>query len=279
MMLATAIIVFREVLEAVLIIGIVLAATQNVAGSRRMAALGVTAGVFGASLLAGFADYLTSLLHGTGQDVFNAAAMLLAVVMLAWHNIWMSRHGREMAAEMSQMGESVALGSKPLRMLGLVVAIAVLREGSECVLFLWGVASTGETTGLDLAEGGALGVAAGIALGATIYLGLLGIPTRRLFTVTSWMITLLAAGMAAQAVTFLAAAGLLNVADTPLWDSSALLSEDSIPGRILHTLMGYSDRPNASQMAAWLVTLLVIPLATQAVKTLCPPLKAAQPAQ
>ena len=266
-MLATSVIVFREVIEAVLVIGIVLAATQTVAGSRQMVGFGVVVGVSCAVVLAIFADLLSSLFDGTGQDVFNAAAMLLAVGMLAWHNIWMSKHGREMAAEMADVGNAVASGGKPLHVLGMVVAIAVLREGSECVLFLWGIATSGNTTLIEMIEGGILGIAAGIAVGATIYLGLLGIPTRKLFTVTSWMITLLAAGMAAQAVVFLSAAGLIDIADIPLWDSSAFISDDSIVGRILHTLTGYTDRPNAAQLAAWAATVAVIGGATRLVKT------------
>lgn len=278
-MLAASVIVFREVLEAALIIGIVLAATQTVSGSRKMVAIGIVFGVLGAVLLALFADFLSSLLQGTGQDVFNAAAMILAVCMLAWHNIWMTKHGREMSDEMKGIGRSVSSGSKPLHVLGIVVAIAVLREGGECVLFLWGIASSGTTTFWDMAQGGVMGIGAGVALGATIYFGLLGIPMRHLFIITSWMITLLAAGMAAQAVIFLSAAGLIDIVDQPLWDSSAFLDEDSIAGRILHTLTGYSDRPNAVQLAVWIGTILLIALLTKWAKGGPTEIKAVQQVQ
>ena len=278
-MLATSVIVFREVLEAVLIIGIVLAATQTVLGSRRMVAVGVGFGVIGAVLLALFADFLSSLLQGTGQDVFNASAMIMAVGMLAWHNIWMNKHGREMSDEMKGIGHSVSSGSKPLHVLGIVVAIAVLREGGECVLFLWGIASSGSTSFAEMVEGGIMGIGAGAAVGATIYFGLLGIPMRHLFVITSWMITLLAAGMAAQAVIFLSAAGLIDIVDQPLWDSSAFLDEESIAGRILHTLTGYSDRPNAVQLAVWIGTILLITLATKWAKSDQSQIKAIQQAQ
>ena len=277
-MLATSVIVFREVLEAALIIGIVLAATQTVLGSRRMVGFGIVGGVAGAVTLAMFADMLASLFEGTGQDVFNAAAMMMAVCMLAWHNIWMTKHGREMVMEMESVGQSVSSGTKPLHVLGLVVAIAVLREGSECVLFLWGIATSGNTGFFEMVEGGIIGIAAGTAVGATIYFGLLGIPTRHLFTVTSWMITLLAAGMASQAVIFLSAAGLIDIMDTPVWDTSWILSDDSIAGRIIHTLTGYTDRPNAVQLTVWAVTILVISFASRLVKS-APDLKAAQQAQ
>ncbi len=266
-MLAASLIVFREVLEAVLVIGIVLAATKHVVGSRRMVSFGIVAGVAGALLMAGFADVLASQFEGTGQDVFNAGAMILAVGMLGWHNIWMTKHGREMAADMAGIGHAVSDGSKPLRVLGLVIAIAVLREGGETVLFLWGIATSGQTTVVEMVQGLAIGIGLGISVGATLYQGLLRIPARHLFQVTSWMITLLAAGMAAQAITFLSAAGLIEVIDTPVWDSSSILSEDSILGRMLHTLVGYMDRPNMVQLAAWCCTVLIISMSTRLIKS------------
>jgi high-affinity iron transporter len=266
-MLAASVIVFREVLEAVLVIGIVLAATKEVIGSRRMVGIGVLCGVAGAFMMAMFADVLSSQFEGTGQDVFNACAMILAVSMLAWHNIWMTKHGRELAANMSDIGCGVADGSKHIRILGIVVAIAVLREGGETVLFLWGIATSGQNTLIEMIEGVSIGIGCGILLGAGIYFGLLRIPHRHLFRVTSWLITLLAAGMAAQAVTFLAAAGLINVVDTPVWDSSGILSEESIFGRMMHTLTGYMDRPNSVQLLAWAATILVITYSTKLIKS------------
>ena len=65
--------------------------------------------------------------------------------MLGWHNVWMSRHGREMAAEATRIGKDVLAGARPLYALALVCGIAVLREGSEIVLFLYGIAVAGGT--------------------------------------------------------------------------------------------------------------------------------------
>ena len=99
-MLATLVIVFREVIEAGLIVGIVLAATQGVARRGLWVGYGITGGVLGACLVAAFAGELASLFEGSGQEVFNATILLLAVCMLTWHNVWMAGHGREMAREM-----------------------------------------------------------------------------------------------------------------------------------------------------------------------------------
>jgi high-affinity iron transporter len=257
-MLASLIIVFREVFEAGLIVGIVLAATCGIARRGVFIAGGVGAGVIGAALVAAFAGALSDALAGRGQEVFNAAILSLAVVMLGWHNLWMASHGREMAREMKAMGHAVAAGDKSLVAMAMVVAIAVLREGAEVVLFLYGIAaSSGEGWPL-LIVGGVLGIALGAAVSCLLYLGLVAIPVHRLFTVTSWLIALVAAGMAGQAAAILAGIDLIPSWGYQLWDTSWLLPQDSLAGRALHALVGYSDRPMGVQLAAYLATLATL---------------------
>jgi len=256
-MLGALIIVFREVIEAGLIIGIVMAATRGVAGRGRWVTYGVAAGVLGAAVVAFFAGAISQAFAGSGQELFNAAVLGLAVVMLMWHNAWMARHGREIAAEMRQIGAAVSEGSKPLTALAIVIGLAVLREGSEVVLFLYGIFASG-TSGDSLLVGGILGVGAGVVFTALTYFGLLAIPTRYIFSVTSWLIALLAAGLAAQAVQFLNNGGFLVVLDRTLWDTSWLLSEDTIFGHLVHTLIGYTARPTELQLIVYVGTLLAM---------------------
>ena len=185
-----------------------------------------------------------------------------AVVMLMWHNAWMARHGREMTAEMAAVGEAVTTGKRPMTALAVVVGLAVLREGSEVVLFLYGIVATG-TSASALLIGGTLGLAVGAAFTALTYYGLLAIPARYIFAVTTVLIALLAAGMAAQAVQFLDAAGWINVLGQRLWDTSGVLPQDGIVGRMLHTLVGYTDRPTELQLIAYLATLAVMAALTR----------------
>ena len=256
-MLGALIIVFREVIEAGLIVGIVMAATRGVVGRGRWITIGVIGGVLGASVVAMFAGAISDAFQGAGQELFNAGVLGIAVIMLMWHNAWMARHGREIADEMRQVGTAVSEGAKPLTALAIVVGLAVLREGSEVVLFLYGIMASG-TSGSALLVGCVFGIAAGAAFTALTYLGLLAIPNRHIFSVTSWLIALLAAGMAAQAVQFLNNAGLVVALDRTLWDTSWLLSEKSIFGRLLHTLVGYIDRPTEMQLIVYVATLLAM---------------------
>jgi high-affinity iron transporter len=257
-MLASLIIVFREVFEAGLIVGIVLAATRGVPRRGTFIAGGVGVGLVGAGLLAGFAGALADSLAGRGQEVFNATVLAIAVLMLGWHNLWMASHGRELAGEMKAMGQAVAGGAKSLIAMAIVVAIAVLREGAEVVLFMYGIAASSTEGWPALLFGGMLGVALGAAISFLLYLGLVAIPVHRLFSVTSWLIALVAAGLAGQAAAILAGIDLIPSWGFELWDTSWLLPQDSILGRALHALAGYSDRPMGVQLAAYLAVLAVL---------------------
>src|SRR5271163_3019153 len=135
-MLPTAIIVFREVLEAALIVGVVMAASRGAPGRERWVAGGIAAGILGALAVAAGAGAISAAVAGIGEELFDATILFAAVGMLGWHNIWMSGHGRDLAAHAVQLGAAVRSGAEPLWALAFAVALGVLREGSEIVLFL-----------------------------------------------------------------------------------------------------------------------------------------------
>ena len=269
-MLGASIIVFREVMEAGIIVGILLAVTTGVPGRGRWIAAGIGAGVAGAALLAVFADQISNALVGIGQELFNAGILAIAVGMLAWHNIWMARHGRQLAAQMKEVGEAVAKGSRPLAAVAIVVAVAVLREGSEIVLFLYGFVIAGGSSTWGLVAGGLIGLLLGCGVTALTFLGLVKIPGRNLFGVTTLLITFLAAGLAAQSVVFLQQAGVVTALEGTVWDTSAILSDRSLLGRVLHTLIGYTDQPSGMQLLVYALTLTMIFGLTKAFKSPLP---------
>jgi high-affinity iron transporter len=256
-MFASAVIVFREVLEAAIILSVVAAATRSMPGRNKWLMAGVAAGVLGALVVAGFAGQIADALEGVGQEVFNASVLGLAVLMLGWHNIWMQRHGREIAARMTRIGQAVATGDASMFAVSLAVALAVLREGSEVVLFLFGIAGGGAHAS-DIATGSLAGIALGAAAGWALYAGLVAIPVRHLFAVTGWLVLFLAAGMAASAANFLVQADILPSLGNAAWDTSWLISDTSVPGQFLHVLLGYVARPSGIQLAAYAITFLTI---------------------
>jgi high-affinity iron transporter len=274
-MFTTILIVFRESLEAALLVGVVAAATRGLAARGRWLAFGVAAGVVGAVLLALMAGRLSGWLDGLGQDAVNIAVLTVALAMLLWHCIWVSTHTRQMVTEARSLGQSVQQGRRPPWALLVVVALAVLREGAETVLFVGGsLAASGTSTGTLV-----LAVLAGVSLGATagavIYSGLTQVPTRYVFSVTNVLIALLAASLASQLVRALAQAGLLQSWTSPVWDTSAVLAQDSAAGTLMHALVGYDARPSAAQLAAYVAVLVVIYAGTRLLKSAAPPARRA----
>jgi high-affinity iron transporter len=247
-MLAALIIVFREVLEAGIVIGVVLAASQGVAQRGRWIVFGVVGGVFGSGVVALFARRIANLFDGSGQELLNAAILGIAVVMLVCTIVWMAKHGRKMAAELTAVGHDVQEGKRPLAALAIAVGMAVLREGAEVVLFLYGVVTGGGESPADIALGGVAGILLGAATSFVLYRSLVAIPLRHLFKTTGILISLLAAGLAAQSVGILQGAGFVQLMSDPLWDTEWLLPDDSPVGHILHTLIGYTAQPTGMQL-------------------------------
>lgn len=257
-MMATMIIVFREIIEAGLVVGIVLAAMRGVPRRGLWISYGILGGIVGACLVAAFARSISAAMAGVGQELFNVSILLTAVLMLAWHNVWMARHGREISAHMKAVGEDVAAGRRSLAALSIVVGIAVLREGSEIVLFIYGIAISGNDSTVTMAAGGVLGLVLGAGMAALMYFGLLRIPARHLFRATGWFIALLAAGMAAQAAAFLQQADVVTSLSRIVWNTSKFISDGSVTGKVLHTLIGYTDRPTGMQLVVYACTLTII---------------------
>jgi len=207
--------------------------------------------------VAAFAGALADAMQGVGQEVFNAGILATAAAMLGWHNIWMARHGREMAGEMKALGRDVSSGGRTLLALAVVIAAAVLREGAEVVLFMYGLAAGGDGAAA-LAGGSLLGIAGGMAVSVLLYRGLVSIPARHLFKVTNVLLSLMAAGMAAQATGFLIQADLLPALGARVWDTSWLLDQKGLAGRALHALAGYTDRPAGTQVLVYAGVLLAL---------------------
>ncbi|MDR3448177.1 MAG: FTR1 family protein [Alphaproteobacteria bacterium] len=255
-MFAAALIVFREVLEASLIVTIILAATLGMPHRGKWVSLGIAGGVAGAGLVAAATAWLATLFNGSGQDIADAGILFLAVGLISWHAVWMNTHGRRMAVEMRNVGQSVAEGEKHMSILAIVVGLAVMREGSEIVLMLQGLWTGGNAAPTLIGAG--IGLAAGVALGALMYLGFVVLPLQKVFTLTNVVLVLIAAGMAARGANYLVQAGLLEPMGSRLWDSSGFVADDSIAGRMLGALIGYVARPSGVEVGFYVATIATV---------------------
>jgi high-affinity iron transporter len=257
-MFGSAIIVFREALEAALLIGIIAAATRGLTGRGRWIGLGIAAGLTFSLVVAGLTDVIAQWADGAGQELFNAGVLTVAVAMLAWHNIWMASHGKELAGRAKQVANSIASGNTELSAIALVISLAVLREGSETALFLYGLATSDHLGVGTVISGAGLGLLGGAVAGYSLYAGLVRIPVRWLFGVTSLLILMLASGMSGQIARVLIQGNILAFSGEALWDTSQVLPMSSLLGNLLHVMLGYEARPSALQVVFYSATFCLI---------------------
>ena len=270
-MFAASLIVFRESLEASLFVGIVAAATRGLPGRARWLSAGVGIGALGAVLLALMAQHVSGWLDGFGQDAINIAVLSVALAMLLWHCIWVASHSRELAGDARRLGVAVQQGQRKPWALLIAVALAVLREGAETVLFVGGaMAGAAGTSTASVLLSCAVGIALGVLAGTLIYTGLARIPARHLFTATNLLIAVLAGSIASQLVKALIQAGLIERWSSPLWDTSGFMAPDSALGTLLHALVGYDARPSGAQLLSYIGVLLLIAIGTRLLRAPAP---------
>lgn len=269
-MLSSAVIYFREVFEIVLIVGIILAATRGLPGRGRWITAGFAAGIAGSALVALFTDHISDMAEGLGQELFNALVLFTAAFFIGWTAVWMQRHARGMKTHFTRVGEAVKSGEIPACSLAAVIALAILREGAEMVLFTYGMLAAGQPAAA-LLGGAAVGLAGGLALGFLLYKGLSGIAPRYFLKVTGGLLVLLVAGLMSQGVGMLVAAGYLENLSATAWNSAWLVADDGPLGQTLAVLMGYTSRPTYAQLGVYAATLAVLLAAAQWAKRRSPP--------
>jgi high-affinity iron transporter len=257
-MWGTAIIVFREVFEIAIIMCVVLAATKELSNRGKWIALGIVGGAGGAVLFALLTEYVATLVGDAGKLYFNAGVLFIAVFMIGWTVVWMKQHGKMIVSDMKKMSRAVATGEKPLYLLAIIIGLAVLREGSEVVVFVYGLVAAAETSLPMALLGSLIGLGLGCLSGFCMYYGLLRVSVKYMFQIPSILLTLIAGGMAANAAGKLVHAGLLPSLIQSLWNTSALLPQHSIMGRFLFILIGYQENPNGMQGLFYFLTLATI---------------------
>ncbi|ECH1125801.1 iron permease [Salmonella enterica subsp. diarizonae] len=256
-MIAVILIVFREVLEAGLIISVILAACKGYKISHLVIA-GITSGVIFSGLLALFTNSIENALSGTGQEVFNSALLLTATLMLSWQIVWMSTKGKEMAdTRRNEVRNILSEGNKNYA-IAVVVAIAVMREGSEVVLFMYSIIISTGTSITAMFTGGIIGVIAGIVFTFLLYRGLILIPLKFIFLLSNIVLTFIAAGLASQGIGILSSIDIIPAIKDTVWDSSWLLSDNSWEGGLARAIFGYTSTPSGVQIITWILVAALI---------------------
>lgn len=250
-------IVWRESVEALLVIGILaawLAANHDAAGGRKYLWGGVLAGIAAAFGLAAVLMVFADELSGQMQGWFQTALVLIAGVLIVQMVFWMQAHGRTLKRDL-QGGLAMAAERRNWWGVFALALIAVAREGSETVVFLYGILSAGTAAaGGFLATLGAIlgGFALALATYGLLQLGRRWLSWRLFFRVTEVLLLLLACQMFTSGAEKLIDLGVLPFTD-PLWDTSAILDDSGRWGGLVAGLTGYRAVPGAVTVAVWLV--------------------------
>ena len=258
-MFSIAVIIFREIFEIAIILSVLAAATRTIKERSRWIGLGLMGGVFGSLIVAWGADKISQMAEGMGQELFNAGVLMMAAVLVFWTVVWMSRYGRHLSQHFKEVGMQVSSGEKPLYVLAVVILLAVLREGSEMVLFSYGVVASGEKV-IRVLLGIILGLLAGTTAGFGLYFGLLKISPKKIFSVTSWLLIFLGSAMVSQSMGFLNSVGYIPFWGTPLWDTSHILPQKSFVGMLMHSLFGYTQQPSGIELLGFAASFIIITL-------------------
>ncbi|HAP24990.1 MAG TPA: FTR1 family iron permease [Achromobacter sp.] len=255
-------IVWRESVEALLVVGILytwLRATPE--GKRGLPYLwgGVAAGLALAVALALVLLGVSSWLSDEGQEWFQAIMSLAACALVVQMVVWMKKHGRTLKGEL-ESGARVSVASDNWWGLLVLVAIAVAREGSETVVFLYGTVSAGEggSDMLMLAVAGVAGFAVALLTFWLLQLGGKLITWRRFFFVTEILLLLLASSLLVGGLDHLISLDVLPTIVDPVWDSSWLLSDSTGVGKVLADFAGYRALPALSSLLLWIAYWIIV---------------------
>jgi high-affinity iron transporter len=257
-MLQMSIIFFRELLEITLILGIVAAATQGVYKRNIYLIIGIGSGVVISFAGAFLISKLASLVSGSTQDIINAAILLISVIMIGITVIWMRKNVSTFKQNLKDTSLAINHGSLQGYAISALVAIAIIREGAEILLFSYGLITAHNYSLSQIIGGTLIGSITGLLAGLLIYFGLIKIGQKYIFVITSWLLIFLAASIASQIPIFLVSAGIIHEVGGPVWNSSEILSEHSIVGSILHIIIGYSEKPTVLQLIFYFTTFGLI---------------------
>lgn len=252
-----AIIVFREILEIALILSVLFGATKGMKNRALWINYGLAIGIIGSIIFAALTDKISESFSGNGQEIFTAAILFLASLMIGYTVIWMKHHSRTLSKNLKNLGKSVIDGEKSLYALLLIVSLSVLREGIEIVLFTYSYYMSG--IGIyELLFGAIIGLSCGLIAGFAFYFGLLTSLGKYFFTATTTILAFVSAGLMAKSLSYLANAGIVSEIKFEVWDTSNLISDEGFFGIILNVLTGYVAKPSAIQLIGYFATLILI---------------------
>jgi high-affinity iron transporter len=256
-MFKIAIVVFRECLEIALLLGVITAATRHIDKSRHYIVMGALLGIILSSFFAFFTQSLSLMFDGYGDEIFDSCIILLTAAIISWTAIWMQGYTKKIKKNLGELSNKISSGVASHFMLVAVVSATILREGAEIILFIYSVSSAENIKPDDYLLGLGIGGLLGLVTGVVLYMGLIKIAGKYIFKISTILLIIIAAGLTSQAAGILTSSGIIEIYNEPLWDSSWLIDDRSIFGKILNIITGYDSKPNVMQIIFYTGTILI----------------------
>ncbi|MBI1976014.1 MAG: FTR1 family iron permease [Candidatus Omnitrophica bacterium] len=247
---ATFLVVFREALEASLIVGIILTVLARLRAHRYFSH--VFASVLAAILVSIGAGLwimtLTQSAQGQMEKVIEGVISLVAASVLTYMVFWMDKQGRKIKSDIETKVEAALSRNDYFVMISLPF-FAVFREGAETVLFLKAISLQGG--GVVSFWGGLFGFSLAVTIAALLFFGGKKIPMRALFRGTGLLILVIAGGLLAYGVHELEEIGWINPIIYPIWNINPILNEKQGIGSFLKALFGYNGNPSLTEVIVY----------------------------
>ena len=254
-MIPTFVIFLREGIEASMIVAILLSYLNRINKREhfRDVFVGVAA-AFVLIVLGGVGAYFL-IKHYDGSNVqtyFETTTYLLAAGFLTWMTFWMHKHARTMAKELQDRSD-LALTKGTRLGLGVLSFQAVGREGLETMVFTLAIVFASSRQAATPVHGNLLliGAALGLVVALTLAFAMYRLGTKLnlkiFFRVLGIVLMFFAAGLLADAVENLQQLGWLSIGTHVMWNTSGTITESSNIGDVLHSMLGYADRPTVMQ--------------------------------
>lgn len=256
-MFKVAIIIFRECLEVALLLGIILASTRHIKDSKLYVITGAMVGTVLASIFAFFIRTVT-IAYGTyGDELFDSCIILLTVLIISWTVVWMQGYTQKIKSDLGELSEKINTGTASKMLLIAIVASTILREGAEIILLIYGISSA-SLSASEYIIGLVIGSTSGFVVGVIIYSGLVKFAGKYIFKVSSVLLVLIAAGLASEAAGILTSSGIIEIYREALWDTSWIVDNNSMVGKLLRITIGYDSKPNGMQIIFYFATIALI---------------------
>ncbi len=248
---------FREGLEAILVIVIILLYLKNT-NQRfyyRYVYLGAITAIISSSIFAVVFTALFGGFSGAAEQIFEGIAFIISGIFVLTLVLWMSKEGPKMKKHLEEKVE-FSIESGRVFSIAILTYIIIIREGIELVLLLTGATSVGSLNQVDVILGSLIGLGISVGLGLLIYYGVKNINLSKFFKVTNVILILFVAGLITYGIHELIEAGVVNPIIQEVWNIKHILPEKfpdgnaltpewlEIIGSLLKALFGYNANPS-----------------------------------